>query len=529
MQEDNWENGRIWGDKISNNKNNNIIRIIFQNINGFGYARDSLKPRMIKAFITETEADVYAMAEMNVNWRLVAKQQHITDITRGGWFENQQVIAGYNQRDRTCSKWQPGGTGIISVGEMALRSIRQEHDPRKIGRWVSTTYRGKDNIRLRMISVYFPNTATSYGNKKVYCQQQKALVEAGITKPVWMTFWEDLWKEIDKWIEQGEQLIIGGDWNQDVRREIFLRPFRKRNLIPAITHKHGSNGPETFNNGSKPIDEIFTSMTIKVQAAGYLEHGKAQGDHRPIWIEITKDSGLGSKLPELPSHTARRLKCHDPRIMDRYNSLLENYLRKHNFYNKLHNLHQSYSKPLTEDQEEIFEKLDEIREQGMLYAENNCRRLKMGGIRWSQVLQQAMDTIEYLKLSRSRRLGKKVSARILIRLAKKCTIDAQRMDNDTLETEINKAYKVYKGIKKNHQELRKSYLENLAEAWETKGKGKKATSLRNLIAIEEQREFLESYGESPKVLTICQPRSLQFQTGKALRMSQIRTKWKKRS
>ena len=78
-------------------------------------------------------------------------------------------------------------------------------------------------------------------------------------------FWKDFWEEIDRWIEDGEQLIIGGDWNSDVRKESNITNFRTRELIPANIKKHGIEGPQTYNGGTVPIDEIFTSQVIKVE------------------------------------------------------------------------------------------------------------------------------------------------------------------------------------------------------------------------------------------------------------------------
>ena len=77
-----------------------------------------------------------------------------------------------------------------------------------------------------------------------------------------------------------------------------------RNLTPAIISKHNAEeAPETFGGGKDPI------------SAGYLEHGASQGDHRPIWIDIDKETTLGAIFPDLPSHKARRLKCTDLRTV----------------------------------------------------------------------------------------------------------------------------------------------------------------------------------------------------------------------
>jgi hypothetical protein len=67
------------------------------------------------------------MAEVNVNWRIVGKHNSIWDISRR-WFERQKVSAAYNQRDRSCNKYQPGGTAIICQTETATRTIDTGQD-----------------------------------------------------------------------------------------------------------------------------------------------------------------------------------------------------------------------------------------------------------------------------------------------------------------------------------------------------------------------------------------------------------------
>ena len=471
-QEERENLNRTWGDKMDEKKSEKVIRIAFQNINGFGHTKGSIKQSEIREFMQEKEIDVYGLSEINVNWRITSKTNSIYDIVRG-WFERQHVAVGYNQHDRHCENYLPGGTGILTEGDTALKVIKSEQDPQKLGRWVSTLYRGKNQMKVRVVSVYFPVFATIYGNKKVFCQQQKALLKLGIHRPVWDVFWEDFWKCVDKWKENGEALIIGGDWNKDVRSDKFLKAFQDRDLQPAITGRHGREGPETYNKGKNPIDEIFVSPTIQVTEGGYLEHGQSAGDHRPIWIEVEINSMLGGNTPELPSFQARKLKCHDPRIVDRYNTALYKYLRDHNYFIRLDRLYNNLPSQMSEEQQLEYESLDQIRERGMLVAENKCRRLKMGARKWSPTLQMAIDKHKYLKLSLSRMKGSRVNARTLIRLSRKCGYSCLGMTEEELCKERDTAYKDYKKVKKNHRELRNTFLEDLAEAWEKAGKGKK--------------------------------------------------------
>ena len=219
-----------WGDKILV-KDPNVIRISFQNINGFLAGEKGYKSGLIKNFMLENSVDIYGMSEMNTNWRIVGKKNTLEDLCRG-WFENKKVVTAYNQYDRKCDKHQPGGTAIIARGEMALRNMGIGQDSRKLGRWSWIRLRGKDGITLRVVLVYFPTVKKEIGKKKVYMQQKAALLQLNSKLTVFQAFWKDFWESVDAWLADGDQLVIGGDWNVDVRKEKMQREFKKRrNLL----------------------------------------------------------------------------------------------------------------------------------------------------------------------------------------------------------------------------------------------------------------------------------------------------------
>ena len=100
-----------------------------------------------------------------------------------------------------------------------------------------------------------------------------------------------------------------------------------------------------------------------------------------------------------------------------------------------------------------------------------------------------MDTIQYLKLTISRKKGCKVTARLLIQLAKCLKLNEEKESIEGLEKKLGQAYDRFKELKKSHKKLRHTFLEDLANAMESAGKGKKASNLRNLTQIEDQREM----------------------------------------
>ena len=276
---------------------------------------------------------------------------------------------------------------------------------------------------MRIVSIYFAKKPQSYGDRKVYFQQQSALLKLGIAGDPETVFWEEFWAQNDKWLENGDQLVLCGDWSHDVEDPNFLANFNDRNLVPAITSKY-PNAPERYNLDFKSIDEIFVSLSLSVKAAGYLEHGASLGHHRPIWIDLDKKSAFGTRYPDLPSYQARRLKCTSPAVVKQYLQELHKYYKKHDVYSRIHHLFFNFKVPLTQQDVKEYEKLDTLRANGMKKAESKCRRLKMGACKWSPKYAEAHLKYKYLRLSMSRLKGKKISTKFLWRLSKNTAINA---------------------------------------------------------------------------------------------------------
>jgi hypothetical protein len=125
-------------------------------------------------------------------------------------------------------------------------------------------------------------------------------------------------------------------------------------------------------------------------------------DHRMLWIDVQVDSTiLGTSEIPLWKPMARRLKCNDPRLVERYK-----HAEYPQFFSKvlqtatttISNNHQSIHQELKAQ----LDYIDDIRTKGILWADRHCRKLKMGSVPWSPVIQQCMDKIKYYNTCRLR-------------------------------------------------------------------------------------------------------------------------------
>ena len=135
-------------------------------------------------------------------------------------------------------------------------------------------------------------------------------------------FTEDLENSIKAWVESGDQVVLGIDANEDIRKGKFRDAMNRAGLVEIISHLHGEDLPRTQNRGSKPIDGIWVSPSLVACQAGYLPF---EFDHRAMWIDIPHELAFGHNPPPIVKPAARRLKCHDPRIVKCYLDLYRDF------------------------------------------------------------------------------------------------------------------------------------------------------------------------------------------------------------
>lgn len=135
-----------------------------------------------------------------------------------------------------------------------------------------------------------------------------------------------------------------------------------------------------------------------------------------------------------------------------------------------------------------YELLDRIRCQGMLYAEKQCRKLKLGKVPWSPQLSLIWKRLEAWYVLKRRCQGRNVNDRYLQRLLHASQIEIPDPLNAATCSEQEKAcWMYYCKVKKSADMIREGHLESLATALATKNQSRKSTELKILRAKEKQR------------------------------------------
>ena len=106
-----------------------------------------------------------------------------------------------------------------------------------LGRWCWVRYQGKGDIVLRVVSAYCPcapeRTADGQNtskDKSVYIQHQKRFNELNDDRCPRVAFLADFETELEKWLEAGDQVVVGGDWNHHILDDPIKSLFERHGM-----------------------------------------------------------------------------------------------------------------------------------------------------------------------------------------------------------------------------------------------------------------------------------------------------------
>lgn len=281
-----------------------------------------------------------------------------------------------------------------------------------------------------------------------------------------MIMMEELCLQITKWMEEGDQIILMLDANDDVSNSYTMAHLDAIGLRECILERHyeKSGTDPTHKKGSHPIDGIWVSDSLQIEAGGYLAFGESPSDHRGLWIRVLESVAFGYNMKKVQPPQARRLTLDNPRVVKKWCDTYEAFLLEHQLPQRIFHLQElialgQWNKQLAKE----YEKIRCLRKKGIKLADDKCRKLCMGEVPWSATLQLARTEIELWLNVVSRKKGTKVSTKYITRLenyvgiphALQITLQ-QAIDN------LKDSYGRYYELKKQATQLRESWLMDLA-------------------------------------------------------------------
>lgn len=447
------------------------------------------------------------MQETGVNWSLLPRRQQWKARVEKIFF-NQKTITkfGYNTKDESGNIRQWGGTGVFTHGKLAYYSAGAGQDKKGLGRWTWASYSGKGGMNLRVVSIYQP--CASKGTQTVSAVQRSAMQEENDDRDTRIAFREDFKAELATWIQAGDQIVVGGDVNESVFHHTILDMFQEAGMRNLIFDVHGSrNAPKTYYNTAegRVVDGIWGTPGIQVHRCGYLEPGDFPGNHSLLWVDISYSSALGHNPLRPTPPSARRLQLDYPKVVKKYKTTYRKAVDKHQLRQRQFRLENStrYGVPLTPQQCNEAEAIDNLREKCMRRAEKKCRHLKMGAVQFSEAIAIPLKKIafwdiaiqrkfpdEYQRPGRRRRNPNnspnkhKISARLWRRKKKAAgiTMATKDMTKQDMEEQRREAKKEYLQAKKDNDSLRIKFLDQFPKKIQEKLKRKEEQRKMGRIA-----------------------------------------------
>lgn len=235
-----------------------------------------------------------------------------------------------------------------------------------------------------MVTAYRPNANATEGTKNSYTQQREFFnTQDGNQEPRHAVL-EDLTRLLQTWHDEGDQLILLMDCNEDVTSPDMTKFLTDCNLKDIIqTHNLGPNekAPHTYIDRSTAIDGIFVST------AGYCGFHEGiqvkQADHCCLWVDFRIKDLFGHRMAPIIKMPSRRFTMQDPRVIKRFLDNLWEFTLRNHLLEQAEALSKAVQHPISPEHQALAEELDQLKQEAYAYADRRCCKLQMGGVPYS--------------------------------------------------------------------------------------------------------------------------------------------------
>ncbi len=131
---------------------------------------------------------------------------------------------------------QQGGANLLLFGHLTeqLDHNESEKDVSGLGRWSVMTLQG-DRVRTKVVCGYNPCSSGKLNSGTTYQQQRRYFItwEKDLTCPR-KCFHDDLMRQLNKWRQEGDCLIVCMDANEDIYRKLIGKLLTKRDGLNML-------------------------------------------------------------------------------------------------------------------------------------------------------------------------------------------------------------------------------------------------------------------------------------------------------
>ena len=311
-----------WGDQITE-KLPNITRVYCINLNGMTLDSRGGKFDTVCRCVTEVQADIFCGQEHKLDTIQHAVRTILFDTISQYWQRNRIVFGTTPIEFSTQCK--PGGTLVFTTGALTSRVMKQVRD--KWGRWVIQEFRGQNNRKLVVMTVYQPieKGGSQIGKITVEAQQISLLLKTQDTLSTpRAAFRRDLLQCIKQYQQENFDLLITGDFNEVLgsERDGMSQIVSETGLIDLMAAHHPDvPPPATYARGHKRLDYVLGSPHVQaaLQAAGYETFdNRIASDHRGYFLDFDTAILFGSETQQLATRLRRPLSARNAKQVTSY-------------------------------------------------------------------------------------------------------------------------------------------------------------------------------------------------------------------
>ena len=189
----------------------------------------------------------------------------------------------------------------------------------------------------------------------------------------------DLIAEISEWREQDDEVILMGDFNQDIYRGSLGKHLRSDDIGMTEQFKKlfDEDAPFSHATGQTPICGVFATCGIECVAAFISQHGSGVGDHRLNVFDFSAESLLGLLAPATVKPAGRNLQCCIERSRINYTRVLMQLTTRHRMFKKVNHIKDHHGVMTEAEFQLLYNAWDTELLELMLASEKRCRKLKM--------------------------------------------------------------------------------------------------------------------------------------------------------
>jgi hypothetical protein len=135
-------------------------------------------------------------------------------------------------------------------------------------RWLWVKLGGIVGLTMIVVAVY--RLALNQGEQSTYPQHRNVLLDKDIDNCPRTILLYHLKKEVIKWNDEGNQIVVAVGFNQDIRKGTIHNYFTMLNMEDLILDQHGSDEQNKFMNGTLPIDRNFATNSESATVSSYI-------------------------------------------------------------------------------------------------------------------------------------------------------------------------------------------------------------------------------------------------------------------